>query len=91
MIFQPHVSNIFGFRMSNNVRKCKFYLLKVNRIRCKLKHLSIIFMKLKCSDNLLSLVRSNEALSYSVLSNIVWFADITSPHELSFEQLFLFN
>ena len=31
MIFPPHVSIIFGFRMSNNVRKCKFYLRTADR------------------------------------------------------------
>ena len=31
MLFPPHVSIIFGFRMSNNVRKCKFFLRTADR------------------------------------------------------------
>ena len=43
MIFPPHVSIIFWFRMSNNVRKCKFYLGTADRTNSPLIPIFLVF------------------------------------------------
>ena len=69
-LFQAHVSTIFGFRMSNNVRKCKFYLWKVNLTRCK--HLPIF----PGAVNVLCSPTSERTVTYAIITapnlTLIW-------------------